>query len=166
MSNLPWLAPALTVWLVVAIAGARQAGRALGGHPLLGASLIISVGVILSATLTPLRGAIEGGIVGSGQCDLSRIAPASIQQLLRFDDVALNVALLVPLGVVLGLLPHSRLWLGLMFGAIALPFVVEGVQLLLTALGRACESGDVIDNLTGLALGLGAGSAYRVIRRR
>ena len=166
MSNLPWLAPALTVWLVVAVVGARQAGRVLGGHPVLGASLIISVGVILSTTLTPLRGAIEGGIVGSGQCDLSRIAPASIQQLLRFDDVALNVALFVPLGLVLGLLPHSRLWLGLMFGAIALPFVVEGVQLLLTALGRACESGDVIDNLTGLALGLGAGSAYRVIRRR
>lgn len=42
--------------------------------------------------------------------------------------------------------------------AVALPFVIEATQLLVPSLGRACESADVVDNLTGLVLGLAAGA--------
>jgi hypothetical protein len=40
---------------------------------------------------------------------------------------------------------------------VALPFAIEGFQLVVTPLGRACQSADMVDNLTGLVLGLGAG---------
>jgi len=64
----------------------------------------------------------------------------------------------VPLGVVIGLLPCSRRKAALLVAAVALPFVVEGLQLVVTALDRACESADVADNLTGLVLGVALGS--------
>ncbi len=44
-----------------------------------------------------------------------------------------------------------------MIAAIALPFAIETIQLLLPVLDRACESADVVDNLTGLVIGLGGG---------
>ena len=42
--------------------------------------------------------------------------------------------------------------------AIALTFGIETIQLLVPALERAYESADVVDKLTGLAIGLGGGS--------
>jgi hypothetical protein len=41
--------------------------------------------------------------------------------------------------------------------AVALPFAIEATQLVVTSLDRACQSADVSDNLTGLALGVVAG---------
>ncbi|MHB8674356.1 MAG: VanZ family protein [Candidatus Limnocylindrales bacterium] len=166
MDNLPWFAPTLVAWLVVAGLVARRTGRAFSMHSSLSAGLTMSVGIVLSATLTPFRGAVAGRFARPAVCDLTRLAPASIDQILRFDDVGLNVLLFVPLGLTLGLITHARLRLALLLAAIALPSIVEVSQLLLPALGRACESGDVIDNLTGLALGLGVGSALRLAGRR
>ena len=42
-------------------------------------------------------------------------------------------------------------------GAALLPLTIESIQLAATPLGRACQGGDVVDNLLGLALGLAAG---------
>jgi len=64
----------------------------------------------------------------------------------------------MPFGLAIGLLARSRPKALLVIVAIALPFVIETTQLLVPALERGCQSADVIDNLTGLALGLLIGS--------
>ena len=46
-----------------------------------------------------------------------------------------------------------------------MPFLIEAVQLVATPLGRVCQSGDVVDNLTGLVIGLVAAAAYLRLRR-
>ena len=46
----------------------------------------------------------------------------------------------------------------MLLAAIALPFAIEAVQFAVTPLGRACQSADVVDNLTGLLVGLVAGT--------
>jgi hypothetical protein len=49
--------------------------------------------------------------------------------------------------------------------AAALPFLIEGVQFFVGApIGRACQSADVFDNLTGLLLGYVGGAAIIVGR--
>jgi hypothetical protein len=63
----------------------------------------------------------------------------------------------VPLRAAIGLVPRSRRKAAIVIAAIALPFGIETIQLLVPALDRACESADVVDNLTGLAIGLGGG---------
>ena len=45
--------------------------------------------------------------------------------------------------------------------AIVLPFAIETTQQLVLWLDRACESADVVDNLTGLAIGLAGGVVVR-----
>jgi hypothetical protein len=67
----------------------------------------------------------------------------------------------------LALVPASSARTRLLVAAIASPFVIEAAQLLLPALDRACESGDVIDNLLGLGMGLLAGwTADRALGHR
>ena len=73
-------------------------------------------------------------------------------------DTAGNVVALIPLGFAIASIPRSRRKLAVLLGAIALPFAVESIQYIATPLGRACQSSDVIDNLTGLFLGLAAGA--------
>ena len=121
--------------------------------------LILSVGVILAATLTPGREALEHASDIGGRCDLGRLTPASPREYLRFGSAGLNVLLFMPLGFVVALLPRSRRTAGIAIAAIALPFTVEAVQLLATFLGRACQSADVVDNLLGLAGGAVLGAA-------
>jgi glycopeptide antibiotics resistance protein len=78
---------------------------------------------------------------------------------LRTNGDALgNILMFIPLGVTISLVPGSRRKAAIVVAAIALPFAIETIQLLLPALDRACESADVVDNLTGLVIGLGGGS--------
>ena len=84
-----------------------------------------------------------------------------MRDLLRLDEASLNVLLFVPLGVSIALLPRSRLKAAIVVVAIALPFAIEAAQLVVLWLDRACESADVVDNLTGLAIGLGGGIVAR-----
>ena len=44
-----------------------------------------------------------------------------------------------------------------------LPASIELIQLLVPPLGRECQSADVIDNLTGLVVGLAAGVVARLL---
>ena len=158
---LPWLLPGVAVWVAVALVAGGRVGRALGVRRAVAMALIVSLGIILSATLTPLRGALDFGTVGGGSCDFSRVGFAPLRDLLRFGDTSLNVLMFVPLGVSIGLLPRSRLKLAIVVAAIALPFAIEATQLVVLWLDRACESADVVDNLTGLAIGLGGGIVAR-----
>jgi glycopeptide antibiotics resistance protein len=90
---------------------------------------------------------------------------APLSELLRFNDASLNVLLFMPLGVSIGLMPRSRLKVIVFVAAIALPFAIETTQMLLPLLDRSCESADVIDNLTGLVLGLAGGFAVGWLAR-
>ncbi|MEZ4597314.1 MAG: VanZ family protein [Chloroflexota bacterium] len=155
LHTVPWFLPGLIVTAVAALAGARPMARALGIHPVIAALLITSVGLIVSATLTPLRDVLEDGAVSSGTCDMSRLGWAPLSMYLRPTGALLNVVLFVPLGVALGLLPRGKGWTRVAIVAgVASPFVVEGTQLLVRALGRGCEAADVVDNLTGVLLGI------------
>ena len=60
-----------------------------------------------------------------GTCDMSRLGPAPIEQLMRINDANLNVALGIPLGIAIGLVHGWRLRAILIVAAIALPFVVN-----------------------------------------
>ena len=64
----------------------------------------------------------------------------------------------IPLGFTIALVPRSHGKSALVVAAVALPFVIEATQLLLSPLGRWCESGDVADNLMGLFIGLAVGA--------
>jgi len=154
---LPWFLPGFAISVLVALAAGGRVGRALGTRRAVTMALIVSLGIILSATLTPLNGVIDVGGVGAGPCDLSRIGLAPLRELLRLDDTSLNVLLFVPLGFSLAFLPRTRRTALVIAAAIALPFAIEATQLLLPLLDRGCQSADVVDNLTGLAIGFGGG---------
>ena len=80
------------------------------------------------------------------------------------NDRLLNVMLFVPLGLWIGLARRSRHRGALYLAGVALPFAIETTQLLVPSLARACEGGDIIDNLTGLAVGLVTGTLVSRVR--
>ena len=159
----PWFVPGVVLSTALALLICRPVGRRLGIRAPLVWVILVAVGSILSATLLPLRGAVDFEAVGSGSCDLSRIGLASVEELLRFDDTSLNVALFIPLGMTLGLVRARRPRAGLILAAAALPFAIEGIQLVAPILARGCQSADVFDNLTGLVIGLIIGTTARVL---
>lgn len=164
--TLPFFLPGVVVSVVLAALIAGPVARALATRRSVAMLLIASIGVIVSATLTPLGGtlAFDGGAAGS--CDLSRLGPPPLGALRRITDTSLNVALFIPLGFAIALLPRSRQAGAVLLGAVLLPFAIELTQLLVPAISRGCESADVIDNLLGLAVGLAAGTALRMLSTR
>jgi glycopeptide antibiotics resistance protein len=154
---LPWFLPSAAIALVVSLAVSGAVGRTLRVARPVAWLMILSLGVILAATMTPQWEALAFGAQGSSSCDFSRIGLAPLRELLRFDDTSLNVLMFVPLGATISLLPRSRRTAAVVIAAIALPFAIETIQLLLPVLDRACESADVVDNLTGLVIGLSGG---------
>lgn len=158
-SGLPWLVPGLLVSFVVAAAFGGSIARRAGTGPWVGRALIVAIGLILAATLTPDASGLAGEH-GPATCDLRRWTLIPLRTFLAFDDASLNVFLFMPLGVVITALPRRfRGWSILV--AAAAPVVIEAIQLVLPVIGRGCESADVVDNLTGLAIGLGIGFLAR-----
>jgi hypothetical protein len=156
--------PGLVVSLIVSLGLAARVGRRLGVRPILGFALLMSIGVVASATLTPSHDALLQGAVGTGTCDLSRVALASRAQLRWPAEPLLNILLFIPLGASIGLWPASPARTKLAALALAWPLATELLQLIAIPLGRECQSGDIIDNLTGLSLGiLGATLARWII---
>jgi len=151
---LPWFLPAVAISVAVGLVVNGRVARTLGIRRAVALTLVLSLGAILSATLTPLRGALAFGTIGTGTCDLSRMGLAPLRELFAVNDVSLNVLLFVPLGLSIAFIPRSRLKVIVLIASIGLPFAIEGTQLLVPALDRACESADVVDNLTGLTVGL------------
>jgi glycopeptide antibiotics resistance protein len=137
--------------------------RALDSRRAVATLLVFSLGVIVSATLTPLGGdlVLEGGT--SWTCDLSRLGFPPLGVFRGLNDASLNVLLFLPLGVAIALLPRSRRTVAVAIGALLLPVVVETTQLIVPALSRGCESADVIDNMIGLAVGFIGGVALRAL---
>ena len=154
----PWLLPGAILALVAGIVASRPLARWLGVTRLVAGVMIVTVGVILAATLTPPGCTCASGLVAGRSCDLSRIGFPTPAELFAPTDVLGNVIGFIPLGFAIALVPRSRRKVAVLAAAIALPFAIEAIQLVVIPLGRACQSGDVIDNLTGLFLGLAAGT--------
>ena len=165
LEDFAWFWPGVLVSLALGLVFGRWLGRALRVPRAVATLLILGAGLIASATLTPSREALTQGAVGSGICEIDRFGPASIAELLSFGDPTFNVLLFVPLGLAIGLFPASRRMAGLVGAAVLLPFAIETIQLLATGLGRACQSSDVADNLTGLVIGLVIGVVVRRLAR-
>jgi hypothetical protein len=157
---LPWLLPGIAVSVGLALALARPLAPFLSARPAVAGLLVLAVGTIVAATLTPIGGTFDRPTTSPASCDLRRMLPAAPSVLVRDDDAAPNVALFVPLGVAIALVPRPQRG-RLLVLAVALPFAVEGLQVALPILGRGCESADVVDNLTGLAVGFGAATLVR-----
>jgi VanZ like family len=155
--ELPLFIPAVVAVTALALAGAGPLAHATGAGGVRCALVLIAFGVVAAATLTPQAPAFEG-VHGSGTCDVTRLRPADLDAYLEGGEALGNVLLFLPLGIALGLLPPSRTWTWLVALAIALPFVVEGLQMALPALDRACQAADVVDNLLGLGIGLALGA--------
>lgn len=159
LSEVPGFLPGVAASLVIALLAAGRVATALRANRLLAFCLVVSIGAILAATLTPNTGSFEPP-PGTTFCDLSRVSPAPLAELLSLHgEPSLNALLCLPLGLVIGLLPRSAGKIVLLAGALALPAVIEVLQGLLTLLNRSCSSADVVDNLTGLAVGVVLGSA-------
>jgi glycopeptide antibiotics resistance protein len=155
--------PGVIISLILSLVACGYASRALKITRAHGWALLMSLGVVLSATMTPSREALLFGARGSGTCDLSRIALAPLQDLSHLNDTSLNILLFVPLGLAIALCPRSRAKYIVLAGAFVLPASIELIQLLVPRLGRECQSADVIDNLTGLVVGLAAGVVARLL---
>jgi glycopeptide antibiotics resistance protein len=160
---LPLFLPGLAAVALLGLVVCRWLAVRLGCSPLHAWILVVSLGIVLAATLTPLRAALDQGPTGPKPCDLSRIWFAPLEVYLRPGDIPGNVLMFIPLGLALGLLPASRARVPLILGALLLPVVVETTQLVATVLDRACQSGDVVDNLAGLVAGLLVGSVAAAI---
>ena len=150
---MPLFLPGMVIVVAIGLKVAPAAARRLGCSLLVAFLLVISLGMIVSATLTPLYGAMTAGISSTGTCDTSRPGWAPLSTYLHVNETSMNVLLFVPLGVTLGMIPGRR-GLILVAGALVLPAAVELTQMLLPILGRSCQTRDIVDNTTGLVIGL------------
>ena len=168
LDGYPGFLPGLAVTIVVAVLLHRSLARRMGigrAHAFL---LLFGIGVIVSATLFPnvLRLPSTGSSFPAWSCDLSRIRP-SPGEFFEMGEATANMLLFLPLGVAIGLLRGTSRWraAGL---AIVAPFAIELIQAGLPSLDRRCQTADIADNLTGLAIGLAIGVlvAWVLDRRR
>ena len=152
---IPWFVPGLVLSVILAIVFGPTLGRWLRTSRVVAFVLIVGAGAVVSATLTPIPGPVEP----FGSCDFGRVGLAPFSVLIRLNETSLNVLLFAPLGLAVGLLPHSRRGLGIAALAVASPLLIEATQSLMPMLGRGCQSEDVVDNLLGLAIGWAVGAA-------
>lgn len=165
MDRLPFLAPGIGLALVLAVLASSFLGRWLRTRRSVAAVLILSAGIVMAATVTPLSAAAQGSET-MRSCDLSRIGPAGWGVFSRPSDELANILLFIPLGVTIALLPQSSRRMAALAVAFLLPFMIETLQLVASPLGRSCQSADVVDNLTGLMVGILAGSPIERLARR
>jgi glycopeptide antibiotics resistance protein len=157
----PWFLPGTALWAVGAVALSSRVARALRTSPAVTFLLLMSLGFVLLSTLTPTAAALAGDTDETMRCDLARVTFPTLSELQSITDTSRNIVLFVPMGIALGCLPASRRSLAVGCGAAVLPVLIELVQLAFPAFGRGCQSADVIDNLSGLFLGLGLAVACR-----
>ena len=163
LSEVAWFWPGIVGSILLSLVLSSPVARWTASRRAIGAALVFSVGLVVSATLTPSLEAVRRGAIGGGSCDLDRIGPASLAEMVAFGDPTFNILLFVPLGVACGLLPSSPRSLALLLGALVLPLAIEMVQLVATSLDRACQTSDVSDNLSGLLIGFAIGLLARAI---
>ena len=162
ISAIPLFPLVLGLMIIASALIAPLVGRALRARSAVAFFLLASLGLVAAATLLPTANAMSG-LASDGTCDLTRLGFPTATDVRIDSDTRQNLLLFLPLGVALALLPLGATSLGIAAAAALLPFLVEGIQLTIQVLGRGCQSADVIDNLTGLGLGLLAGSLMRFV---
>jgi hypothetical protein len=156
-ASLPWLVPGSLVALVVSILASRRAGGWLRIDRALAAFLLFSLGIILVGTLTPIAADEVVPPELRDACDFSRTSLATPADLASGGDVVINILMFMPFGFALGSIRWTWRKVAIILAAIVLPFAIETVQLAVLELGRGCQAADVVDNLTGLLVGVCAG---------
>ena len=162
--SITWFLPGVLVSAIVAWFASSSIGGYLRTSRVGAFLLVLSLGAVLSATVTPIQPLITDG-VHAQTCDLSRIGLAPLGYFRSINDTSLNVLLFIPLGLTAGLVPGSRRKVALVAGLVALPFAIEALQLAAPVLARGCQSADVVDNLTGLVAGLTVAGLVRLATR-
>ncbi len=160
MENVPWFWPGLAISGLLGLLVRGRISTRLQTSRWLAWVLVVAAGLVVSAALTPLQRG-TGALIWSGACDFSRLWFPSAERLLSINDTSLNILLFIPLGAALAGIPSGRNKTILLCAAVAAPFVIEAFQASAPLLARGCESADVVDNLSGLVLGLAAGGAVR-----
>jgi hypothetical protein len=159
----PWLWPGAAVAGPAAVLLARPAGRLLRARAWHAGLLLAGLAGIALVTLTPSEtGSLVTGHAGSapGFCDLHAHAPTLAP---RLEERSLNVALFLPAGLAVGMLPAPRVRWWALAALLTLPAVIEGCQFLgYPELGRSCQAQDVVQNVTGAAIGATLGLLLRL----
>lgn len=157
INDTPWLTKGLIVSALVACLLAFPAARVLRVPPVVGWLYVMAFGGILVTTWTPSLSDFTVRI-----CATSPLSPIRPHDLITMSTRSLNVFMFVPLAL-LSVLPRRRTaLLATTSLAVALPFIVELGQYLFPHLGRTCSYQDVIDNLTGVVLGVIIGLLIRL----
>ncbi len=154
-SSAPWAIPALIATLIISLLLYRPLAKRFHTSPWFVLAFMLCIGAILSITLTP------GDWHPSPYCNL-RVTFPRPSDLFSFTERSLNIWLFAPLGLLLALTPRPRLGMLFFAGAIALPFIIETLQLVVPGIGRSCQATDIINNLTGLFLGGSIGLSARL----
>ena len=145
-SSAPWALPALLATLVISLLVHRWLAKRFHVSPWYVLAFMLCVGSILSITITP------GDWNPAPYCNL-RVTFPRPTDLFYFTERGLNIWLFVPPGLLLALTPRLRLGALFFAGAMILPFMIEGFQLVVPGIGRSCQATDIVNNLTGLFLG-------------
>jgi hypothetical protein len=161
IGNSPLLIPGVALAFIAAVPLAPWAASRTGLSPLLAGMLVFSVGAIIAITLTPGSGA---GFFGHSWCGGLR-PPPRLGDVLKLNEHGLNVALFVPLGFLIGMIPRPRPFAVAAGSAAAMPILIEWIQYSIPRLDRICQTWDALENLIGLAIGLGIGVAISYARR-
>ncbi len=162
IGNTPLLIPGVAIAIIVGVGLAPAVAARTGLSTLLAGMLVFAVGAILAITLTPGSGA---GFFGRSWCGGLFPTPRLGQLVSLSSEHGLNVVLFVPLGILIGLIPRARPFAIAAVGALAMPIVIEWIQYSVPRLDRICQTWDALENLIGLAIGIGLGVAIAFGRR-
>ncbi len=168
---------ALPCWLVFRLYRLRAPGHPLSARrEVLLLTVVVYLLCLATLTLTPngnsrLRAEATGGIellpnLASLTCSSAILPETPNAKAFCMDNAAGNVALFVPLGILLPLVWRPlRFWRGIQI-AIVLSCSIELLQYFSRALGsyRSVDINDVILNVLGACLGLGLVSLLRLRR--
>jgi VanZ family protein len=154
-SSAPWAIPALVATLVISLLLHRRLAKSFHTSPWFVLAFMLCLGSILSITLTP------GDWHPAPYCSLRVVFPRPAD-LFSMTERSLNIWLFAPLGLLLAFTPRPRLGALFFAAAMLLPFMIEGLQLVVPGIGRSCQVTDIINNLIGLFLGGTIGLSARI----
>ncbi|WP_019135256.1 VanZ family protein [Cellulomonas massiliensis] len=159
----PWAGVGLVLSTVAAV-GVVALSRRRGADALVAGGWVLALGLVVTMTMTPGFSWRPNPTVVA--CAADSWAPLSLGSLLAFDQRAANVLLLVPLGLLAVLLRPRPVAAAALAVTVAMPFVAELTQYLVPSLGRVCDSEDLVDNLTGVVVGVVLGVLLPSVRGR